>query len=76
MAYLIQYFFEGLKKGEVTYDAIFDQTMPKDRSLKEAIRKARKGLAKQEADFVRIVDVDGSGAEVWSERKENLTSDF
>ena len=60
MAYRIEYFREGREIG----------TTPWAQSLDDTIRVARDGLVRHQADFARIVDVDGSGAEVWSGRHD------
>jgi len=57
MAYLVEYFREGRKVG----------TTPQVGSLHKA--KQFHGLTRYQADFVRIVDQDNGGAEVWWERR-------
>ena len=39
-------------------------------SLEDAAGHARRQMIVHNADFARMIDVDGSGAEVWSERRD------
>jgi len=58
MVHVIEYFKEGRQIG----------TTPWPGSLEVTIKVARAGCKRQGADFVRVVDVSGGNAEVWSEK--------
>ncbi|MDE2182177.1 MAG: hypothetical protein KGJ78_04070 [Alphaproteobacteria bacterium] len=60
MAYLIEYYKEGVKAGDTPWNGTFEETK----------KVARDGLIRHDCDFARIIDVDGSGAEIWSERRD------
>ena len=62
MAYRIQFF----RAGEVVH------SMPWLETKRETIDSAKRLMAHYNADFVRVIDMDGSGGEVWSERKDPL----
>ena len=56
MAYLVEYYREGVKKG----------SSPHAGPLENAKMFAEDRLLRHDADFARIIDVEGSGAEIWS----------
>jgi hypothetical protein len=58
MGYRIEYF----KGGKVIV------AIPMAAPLRDTIKVAEDGLATYGADFVRLIDVDGSNAEIWSGR--------
>lgn len=58
MAYRIDYFKETTKIASLTSDASQEATE----------QVAKEGMGERGADFYRIIDVDGSGAEVASGR--------
>lgn len=60
MAYRIEYFNGGVEIGSTICNG----------SCEEAKAEARRGLTERGGNFVRLVDADGSGAEVWSERND------
>ena len=60
MAYRIDYFKEGELTASATWTGHFD----------EAIQVAESGLALHQADFYRVIDLDGSNAEVASGRTD------
>ena len=55
MAFVIEYYKEGVKKGSTSWDDTLEKTK----------QVAMDGLIRHDADFARIVD-DNSGAEVAS----------
>jgi hypothetical protein len=59
MAYRIEYFKEGALVIAVPWTGSLDDT----------IEIAKSAVVSRGVDFARIMDVDGSGAEVWSGRK-------
>jgi hypothetical protein len=63
VAYLVEYFREGRKIG----------TTPQVGSLQKAKQFSKDGLICYQADFVRIVDQDNGGVEVWWERHDRMT---
>lgn len=60
MAFNIEFYREGRLLG----------ASPWPNSFEKAVAHARSYAKIHRADFARIVDVDGSGAEVWSERND------
>jgi hypothetical protein len=56
MTHKIEYFKEGRKIRDASLDA----------SLDESMEVAKDNLIRHEADFFRIIDIDGSSAEVAS----------
>jgi hypothetical protein len=60
MVYSIEYFRDTKQIGKTPWDGDLEKTK----------QVARDGLIRHQADFVRIIDVDGSGAEIWSERRD------
>jgi hypothetical protein len=61
MIYSIEYFRDTRKLAAVPWKAS---------DLDTCITHARNQMMIHKADFARIIDVDRSGAEVWSERRE------
>ena len=58
--YRIDYFKEGVAKGSTPWAGTLDD-----------VRKiAQDGLIRHDSDFARIIDVDGSGVEVDSVKRE------
>ena len=57
MAYTIEYFREGERTGTEVSIGTLEATQ----------QAAHVGLKQRQADFVRIIDTEGGGAEVWSE---------
>jgi hypothetical protein len=57
-AYLIEYFRDGTRIAGSTWPA----------QLEIAKQIARDGITRYRADFVRIVNADLSGPEIWSEK--------
>jgi len=60
MAHLVEYFREGRRIGST----------PKVGSLQKAKQFSKDGLICYQADFVRVIDHDNGGAEVWWERRD------
>ncbi|CUI01118.1 hypothetical protein PHA8399_03259 [Leisingera aquaemixtae] len=60
MAYKVEYYREGKLIG----------SSPWDKDLEATKQFARDGLIRHSCDFARIIDVDGSGAEIWSVRRD------
>lgn len=58
MAYVIEYYNEGVLKGKTPWTG----------SLEDTTRVARDGLVRHDADFARIIN-DETGAEVASVRR-------
>jgi hypothetical protein len=58
--YRIEYFKEGKSAGLTLWAG----------SLEESKPVVRAGLIRHHADFARLIDVDGSNAEVWSCRSD------
>jgi hypothetical protein len=56
MAYRIEYFKEGAPVIAVPWTG----------SLHDTIEIAKRGIVSRGVDFARVIDVYGSGAEVWS----------
>jgi hypothetical protein len=64
--YAIEYMDAGLVVAKVHWSGTFEAAQA------EAISGLRKYPT---ADFVRLIEVGGSGAEVWSERNETKRND-
>ena len=58
MVFRIEFYKDGSRFGE----------RPVPGTLEDAKRQAKEGLVTHGADFARVIDQDGSGAEVWSVR--------
>ena len=56
MAYSIEYYRQGQLLGSQPWPA----------SLQEAIAQAQDQMTRRRADSARIIENDGTGAEVWS----------
>lgn len=63
MVYRVIY-YEGEEKGST----------PHAGPLQDTVEFAKAGLIRHSADMARIIDVDGSGAEVESVRRDNEVS--
>jgi hypothetical protein len=61
MIFNIEYYREGRLLSSQPWKAA---------SLQDAIAHAKSQMVIHRADFARIIDVDGSGAEVWSGRND------
>lgn len=60
MAYRIEYFNRGKIIGARVLDV----------PLEDAQKAVTEDMAQLGADFVRLIDIDGSHAEVWSSKRE------
>jgi hypothetical protein len=60
LAYVVEYYKDGVRRG----------SSPHAGPLENAKLFAEDGLIRHGADFARIMDVDGSGAEIWSVRRD------
>jgi hypothetical protein len=61
MAFSIEYYKEGVRKGARPHAGPLEK-------IKEFVKDA---FIRHDVDFARVIDVDGSGAEVWSARRDS-----
>jgi hypothetical protein len=60
LVYVVEYYKDGMKT----------RSSPHAGPLDNAIMFAEDGLKRHDVDSARILDIDGSGAEVWSMRRD------
>jgi hypothetical protein len=56
MAYVVEYYKDGVKKW----------SSPHAGPMENAKMFAEDGLTRHQVDFARIIEMEGSGAEIWS----------
>jgi hypothetical protein len=64
MAYVVEYYKNGVKTG----------SSPHAGPLENAKLFAEDGLRRHDVDSARIIDIDGSGVEIWSMSRDGPRS--
>jgi hypothetical protein len=62
MAYVVEHYKDGVKK----------RSSPHAGPMENAKMFAEDGLTRHQADFARIMDMEDSGAEIWSVKQIDL----